>query len=1044
MYRHYESSEDVFVDREEHIEWMNDALERCKKKSVVLHLKGIGGIGKSSLLNYWINTHEKTIRLDCEQYTEFYQRLNMLAKGAVLQGVKLQRFDLLWQIRQRFVEGVEPVREEGRQWAKEVVMAIPFIGSLASIGSAITAVGAKVTPKLKGKYGPIGKWLQETLGKNYIEQLLEILWKDPRRAEFLYLSAFLEDINNRDSLGTPIIFLLDHFEYVDNEKTQWRYSGKRISETELWTLFLFLLSNCVGVMASRRAVVKGELQIEETELLELDKDSCVEMLKLQGVVDENLQERIVSVSGGNPFVVDSICDMINTSDVSISDIEGLKADTLADVRLKVWRRLFSQAEGLLDIINRAGLVPFFTKDIIEMITPTFTSDYWDRMIRLSFVKDQGDGTYVLHDLAEDLAKAELGSRLKDLAKEIARFLREGYEATNDYTLLGMSYNAEAYASLAEVCEKILYKSNDFSWKAEFKEAISFLDVISIDNDFARAVVNICRGWHLTFLNRITEGEQAADSAIESFRTMEGISDKERNRFLAISLMYSGAERLRLGREDEPEELLQEASELYQMVVENPPESMMPGRELLEEVGILTGFGDLMYSKWEFQKARQYYLSSLEKLEKWATIEKQMSEEEINREIALNLWNLGMLSNSVNQLSDAEAFSRRGLEISKTPISVIQHLMILGTSLKLRGHLKESKEMKEKEIELSKRMTDSSTEFPRYLGSLMGLHEIQSLSGEYHQAIQTVEQLLLLIKDYVEKAPEIYLPDSVAYHRMHGNSLRKIGNLSKARLAFQNSIELAEEYIKLTGPMNKGIRLKPLNDFGVLLYQIGDMMDAEVCFREAIEICRWSLNEFPASTIRTRQLSTCLCNLGALMLESGREKEAKEVLKESLSLRRRIQNEAPEVFYYHSYIASSMNNLAVLNAISGKYEDAEEHLSKAIDLRLRHRTEETSETFNPGLVAVHSNIGMLKTQSGDVNGSKDAFSKAIETARELYERNPETHRRALIKALSNMYLVSSDGDAEGNLAMQTLAELRQLGYEGIPDQLNWFVETSEMF
>ena len=113
MYRHDDSSEDVFVDREEHIEWMNRALKRCKSESVVLHLKGIGGIGKSSLLNHWVSTHEKTIRLDCEQYTEFYQRLNILAKGAILLEVKLDRFDILWQIRQRFVEGVEPVREEG-------------------------------------------------------------------------------------------------------------------------------------------------------------------------------------------------------------------------------------------------------------------------------------------------------------------------------------------------------------------------------------------------------------------------------------------------------------------------------------------------------------------------------------------------------------------------------------------------------------------------------------------------------------------------------------------------------------------------------------------------------------------------------------------------------------------------------------------------------------------------------------------------------------------------------------------------------------------
>ena len=94
------------------------------------------------------------------------------------------------------MEGVEPVREEGREWAKEVVIAIPFIGSLVSIGSTISAVGSKVTPKLKGKYSTIRKWLQDTLGKNHIEQLLEILWKEPRRAEFLYFEALIEDINN--------------------------------------------------------------------------------------------------------------------------------------------------------------------------------------------------------------------------------------------------------------------------------------------------------------------------------------------------------------------------------------------------------------------------------------------------------------------------------------------------------------------------------------------------------------------------------------------------------------------------------------------------------------------------------------------------------------------------------------------------------------------------------------------------------------------------------------------------------------------------------
>ena len=86
MYKHYETSDEVFVDREEHIEWMNEALERCKKRSVVLHLKGIGGIGKSSLLNHWMKSHEKTIRLDCEQYN-FIRAISLMEST-----VKMEQF----------------------------------------------------------------------------------------------------------------------------------------------------------------------------------------------------------------------------------------------------------------------------------------------------------------------------------------------------------------------------------------------------------------------------------------------------------------------------------------------------------------------------------------------------------------------------------------------------------------------------------------------------------------------------------------------------------------------------------------------------------------------------------------------------------------------------------------------------------------------------------------------------------------------------------------------------------------------------------------
>ncbi len=53
MYKDFETLDDVFVDREEYLSWMDNALQRCKEKSPVMHLRGIGGIGKSSLLDHW-------------------------------------------------------------------------------------------------------------------------------------------------------------------------------------------------------------------------------------------------------------------------------------------------------------------------------------------------------------------------------------------------------------------------------------------------------------------------------------------------------------------------------------------------------------------------------------------------------------------------------------------------------------------------------------------------------------------------------------------------------------------------------------------------------------------------------------------------------------------------------------------------------------------------------------------------------------------------------------------------------------------------------
>ncbi|OLS29568.1 MAG: hypothetical protein ThorAB25_15920, partial [Candidatus Thorarchaeota archaeon AB_25] len=568
MYKHYETSDDIFVDREEYIDWMKEALERCKENPVVLHLKGIGGIGKSSLLEHWMSTNEEAVRLDCERYTEFYQRLNVLAKGTVLTGANLPRFDVLWQIRQRFVEGVEPVKEEGREWARDVVMAIPFIGSLASIGNAINAVGKKVAPKLKGKYGDLGTWLQDRLGKDHVERLLEILWKEPRRAEFLYLDALLEDINNRKTIDIPIIFLLDHYEYVDTEHPRWRYSGKQITESELWRVFLSSLKNCVGVMASRRAATETkDMLIEESELTELDKESCIELLELRGIKDSNIQERIVSVTGGNPFVIGTICDMNDSGKLSLEALEGLRADTLEEVRLKTWRRLFREAQELLPFVDRIGLLPFFNRKILNVIVPDLKTDQWDRLQKLSFVKERDDETWVLHDLAEELVRVELGDRLHVLANEVIDNLEKAHAEEPDFTLIGLAISVQALVNHDGALRRLYLDGDELLYLFQLNNVRILLNAVKIDTFQGRATVRGMKGFLLASMQRVADGVHILEEVLEMSEEMTETDQIIGETYTAMILhwlgrMYSASRRI-----DEAEQAFKKSISMFRKLDE---------------------------------------------------------------------------------------------------------------------------------------------------------------------------------------------------------------------------------------------------------------------------------------------------------------------------------------------------------------------------------------------------------------------------------------------------------------------------------------------
>ncbi|MGY5877266.1 MAG: tetratricopeptide repeat protein, partial [Candidatus Thorarchaeota archaeon] len=813
MYKHYESSDRIFVDREEYIDWMNEALRRCKEKSVVLHLHGIGGIGKSSLLDYWTSTIESTIRLDCEQYSEFYDRLNVLAKGVVFLGVKLERFDVLWQIRQRFVEGVEPVKEEGREWAKEIAMAIPFIGSLASIGSAISAVGGKVSPKLKGKYSTVGKWLEDQLGKNHVEQLLEILWKKPRDAEFLYLDALLEDINNRKDSGRAILFLMDHFENVDSEKTRWRYGGKQIAEHELWRVFLCSLSNCVGIMAGRK-VTDGQAmeEVEESELIELDRESCIELLYLRKVTDSEIQEKIVSVSGGNPFVIGTLCDMTESSSLSLATVESLHSDTLEEVRLKTWRKLFNEVQNLQELVNRAGLLPYFNRNVMSTVAPTMNTDQWTRMVNLSFVKDRGDGTWVLHDLAKELVITELGQRLTDIALKMSQKLEEVAIADADYTIYGIALSVLALTNEKAAADKIASVALSLGYQQNFLDELTFLNAIRIDTDESRLLLLAEKGRVFLYLMRWAESEQYFSRAIELHYEILDKSPVEfrlNNEYnLGVAYLGLGALYCHTNRPVEAETTFRKGIELYREIAKKNEIAYE-----MHHVGfIFLYLGNLLFETLRFEEAEELFLEALlffnelEKRGQFSEFRTSLSALDISkRGQAFSLMGLAALNKQRGKYSDAEealsgalARFRDLLETSPTanPRFNVMALNNHGVLLRHMGKLSEAEEYLGKALEIErlnvKEKPDDNmvNDLLAMILNNMGLILLETM--QLRDAEDHLREALQIRRRLSEENPERFNHRLSIVLNNYGISLGESNKQSEAEDSFNEALQLRRD------------------------------------------------------------------------------------------------------------------------------------------------------------------------------------------------------------------------------------------------------------
>ncbi|MFW9956258.1 MAG: tetratricopeptide repeat protein [Candidatus Thorarchaeota archaeon] len=1038
MYTRYEPFERVFVDRVEYLDWMENALERCKKESVVLHLRGIGGIGKSSLIEHWNNSVDKGIILDFIKVSDFYDRLNVLAKGASRLGIQLKRYDILWHIRQRLVKGIEPPKERERGWVLEVLAPIDAILPVGVLGisKAINVVGKKLKPILTGKLDELGNWLKTRLGDDYSEKLLEFLWMEPNHAEFLYLDALLEDLNDRKEKDKPVLVMFDGFEVVDSERLRWRYAGRNISESELWYVFLSLLKNCVGVVASRQAPpprILQDMKIEEDELTELDEVSCRQLLDKKGITDKALQNRIITVCGGNPFVANCICDIHESGGLSIEDVDRLGADTLEEVRIKTWRRLFSRAEGLVDTIDRAGLLPLIDKEIMNIIYPSMKSAQWDHMIHLSFMRDQGDGTWILHNLAKELILTELDEKLVPLANEVSKLLEKAALETSNFRLLGMAFSVKAHANESDARGEIQKYFDVLDSENQHMNALEFLTHIHMESEYGWALVHSLKGQVQYRLNRVVESEQSFREAIQLYKNLSE-TNPQSSEFIynvAKNTAWLGALFRKVDRPSDSKAAFWEAIALYKSIAESDSKYLKNVAETLCSLAFL------LLSRHREKEAEDAVNEALEIYGVLVTSASDPDVPVIGTASTLIL--SGRLLSLQDRLSEAEAAYRRAIELyrdlskktSESYLKGVGHTLHRLAYILLRRHnARGAEESLREELEIFNNLGKKSPEaYKRDIArALASLGYLLYCTSRPLKAEETLREALRILRDLVNEAPKAYSDSLANCLNDLGRVLRETNRYDEAEQMFQEALRLfrnlaqdAPEVYSFgeCASCQVGITLQELGH----LYRVTNkLFEAEDAYREAINTSRAIASNIPHHR-HSFLVSRMLHDYAILLKHMNRFSEAEEVLREGLAIYRSLSKKAPEAYIH--VVASALNNLAILLRHTGKASDAEVALNEAFEVYER-LSKESPELFLHHYVLILNNRGVLLRELDRLAEAERTFQEALDIISNMAETDPEHTPPSVDTTLSNLSVLYRQTGrlADAETAIREVIDIRR--------------------
>jgi serine/threonine-protein kinase len=242
------------------------------------------------------------------------------------------------------------------------------------------------------------------------------------------------------------------------------------------------------------------------------------------------------------------------------------------------------------------------------------------------------------------------------------------------------------------------------------------------------------------------------------------------------------------------------------------------------------------------------------------------------------------------------------------------------------------------------------------------------------------------------------------HRRVGGIREKLGQHAEAEAAYRRALELYAGLPDLP-PYRRALAATNTN-LGLLLLDTGRLKDAELAFREALDIQQRLAADFPTVPEYRQELARTHLNLGRLLLDTGRPPEADAADRAALDLFKALAAEFPAVPEYRRELAAIQTNLGLLLLNTGRLKDAEGAFRDALTLQESLAADFPAvPQYRQELARTHNNLGMLLAQTGRLGDSEAANRAAVDLFKALAAEFPAVpeYRHELAATQANLCL-----------------------------------------